>query len=108
MDFSISLETQSNLSKDHQEAVSAFTAKRRPNSLVADIMGQQRVGSGEQHSRAPARSGSAPILELKEHVLYLGPTPYVAVSGRFRSPRITRSGPNICRNLGASAIRAVI
>ena len=31
MDLSISLETQSNLSKDHQEAVSAFTAKRRPN-----------------------------------------------------------------------------
>jgi hypothetical protein len=25
------LETQSNLSKDHQEAVSAFAAKRRPN-----------------------------------------------------------------------------
>lgn len=31
MDLSISLETQSNLSKDHQEPVSAFTAKRRPN-----------------------------------------------------------------------------
>src|ERR1019366_8775031 len=31
MDLSISLETQSNLTKDHQEAVTAFTAKRRPN-----------------------------------------------------------------------------
>jgi len=31
MDLSLSLETQSNLSKDHQEAVSAFTAKRPPN-----------------------------------------------------------------------------
>jgi enoyl-CoA hydratase len=31
MDLSLSLETQSNLSKDHQEAVSAFAAKRRPN-----------------------------------------------------------------------------
>lgn len=30
MDLSLSLETQSNLSKDHQEAVSAFTAKRAP------------------------------------------------------------------------------
>ena len=31
MDLSIALETQSNLSKDHQEAVSAFKAKRKPN-----------------------------------------------------------------------------
>jgi enoyl-CoA hydratase len=31
MDLSLSLETQSNLSKDHQEAVSAFAGKRRPN-----------------------------------------------------------------------------
>jgi len=31
MDLSLSLETQSNLSRDHQEAVSAFTQKRRPN-----------------------------------------------------------------------------
>lgn len=31
MDLSIALETQSNLSKDHQEAVHAFKAKRRPN-----------------------------------------------------------------------------
>ena len=31
MDLSISLETQSNLSKDHQEAVSAFGQKRKPN-----------------------------------------------------------------------------
>ena len=31
MDLSLSLETQSNLSKDHQEAVSAFAVKRRPN-----------------------------------------------------------------------------
>ena len=31
MDLSISLETQSNLSKDHQEAVWAFAQKRRPN-----------------------------------------------------------------------------
>ncbi len=30
MDLSLSLETQSNMSKDHQEAVSAFGAKRRP------------------------------------------------------------------------------
>ena len=30
MDLSLSLETQSNLSKDHQEAVSAFAEKRRP------------------------------------------------------------------------------
>jgi enoyl-CoA hydratase len=30
MDLSLSLETQSNLTKDHQEAVSAFTAKRAP------------------------------------------------------------------------------
>ena len=30
MDLSLSLETQSNLSKDHQEAVAAFAAKRRP------------------------------------------------------------------------------
>jgi enoyl-CoA hydratase len=30
MDLSLSLETQSNLSRDHQEAVSAFAAKRRP------------------------------------------------------------------------------
>jgi hypothetical protein len=31
MDLSLSLETQSNLSKDHQEAVWAFAQKRRPN-----------------------------------------------------------------------------
>ena len=31
MDLSLSLETQSNLSKDHQEAVRAFAAKQRPN-----------------------------------------------------------------------------
>lgn len=31
MDLSISLETQSNLSKDHQEAVSAFAARRKPD-----------------------------------------------------------------------------
>jgi enoyl-CoA hydratase len=31
MDLSISLETQSNLSKDHQEAVAAFSQKRKPN-----------------------------------------------------------------------------
>jgi enoyl-CoA hydratase len=31
MDLSLSLETQSNQSQDHQEAVSAFAAKRRPN-----------------------------------------------------------------------------
>jgi enoyl-CoA hydratase len=31
MDLSLSLETQSNLSKDHQEAVSAFAQKRQPN-----------------------------------------------------------------------------
>jgi enoyl-CoA hydratase len=31
MDLSLGLETQSNLSKDHQEAVSAFAQKRRPN-----------------------------------------------------------------------------
>ena len=31
MDLSLSLETQSNLTKDHQEAVTAFAAKRRPN-----------------------------------------------------------------------------
>ena len=31
MDLSLSLETQSNLTKDHQEAVSAFAEKRRPN-----------------------------------------------------------------------------
>jgi enoyl-CoA hydratase len=31
MDLSLSLETQSRLSKDHQEAISAFAAKRRPN-----------------------------------------------------------------------------
>ena len=31
MDLSLSLETQSNLSKDHQEAVTAFIAKRPPN-----------------------------------------------------------------------------
>jgi enoyl-CoA hydratase len=31
MDLSLSLETQSNLSKDHQEAVWAFTQKRRPS-----------------------------------------------------------------------------
>jgi enoyl-CoA hydratase len=30
MDLSLSLETQSNLTKDHQEAVSAFAEKRRP------------------------------------------------------------------------------
>src|SRR6266851_8756966 len=30
-DLSLSLETQSNLSKDHQEAVWAFAQKRRPN-----------------------------------------------------------------------------
>jgi enoyl-CoA hydratase len=30
MDLSLSLETQSNLSKDHQQAVSAFAAKRLP------------------------------------------------------------------------------
>ena len=30
MDLSLSLETQSNLSKDHQEAVHAFGEKRRP------------------------------------------------------------------------------
>jgi enoyl-CoA hydratase len=33
MDLSLSLEAQSNLSMDHQEAVSAFAAKRRPNFL---------------------------------------------------------------------------
>jgi hypothetical protein len=31
MDLSLSLETRSNLSKDHQEAVSAFSEKRRPS-----------------------------------------------------------------------------
>ena len=31
MDLSLSLETQSNSPKDHQEAVSAFAAKRPPN-----------------------------------------------------------------------------
>jgi enoyl-CoA hydratase len=31
MDLSLSLETQSNQSNDHQESVSAFAAKRRPN-----------------------------------------------------------------------------
>jgi enoyl-CoA hydratase len=31
MDLSLSLETQSNLSKDHQEAVSAFRDKRKPS-----------------------------------------------------------------------------
>jgi enoyl-CoA hydratase len=31
MDLSLSLETQSNLSSDHQEAVSAFREKRKPN-----------------------------------------------------------------------------
>ena len=30
MDLSLSVETQSNLSTDHQEAVSAFTNKRKP------------------------------------------------------------------------------
>ena len=30
MDLSLSLETQSNLSRDHQEAVSAFGAKGKP------------------------------------------------------------------------------
>ena len=30
VDLSLSLETQSNLTKDHQEAVSAFAEKRRP------------------------------------------------------------------------------
>ena len=30
MYLSLSLETQSNLSKDHQEAVSTFAAKRQP------------------------------------------------------------------------------
>jgi enoyl-CoA hydratase/carnithine racemase len=29
--LSLSLETQSNLSRDHQEAVRAFAAKQRPN-----------------------------------------------------------------------------
>jgi enoyl-CoA hydratase len=31
MDLSLGLETQSNLSKDHQEAIWAFAQKRRPN-----------------------------------------------------------------------------
>jgi len=31
MDLSLGLKTQSNLSKDHQEAVWAFAQKRRPN-----------------------------------------------------------------------------
>jgi enoyl-CoA hydratase len=31
MDLSLSLETQSNVSMDHQEAVWAFAQKRRPN-----------------------------------------------------------------------------
>jgi len=31
MDLSLSLETRSNLSKDHQEAVWAFAQKRRPS-----------------------------------------------------------------------------
>jgi len=31
MDLSLSLETHSNLTKDHQEAVWAFAQKRRPN-----------------------------------------------------------------------------
>jgi hypothetical protein len=31
MDLSISVETQSNFSSDHQEAVTAFTNKRKPN-----------------------------------------------------------------------------
>ena len=31
MDLSLSLETQSNLSENHQEAVWAFAQKRRPN-----------------------------------------------------------------------------
>ena len=33
MDLSLSLETQSNLTKDHQEAVSAFAEKRRPKFI---------------------------------------------------------------------------
>ena len=33
IDLSLSLETQSNLSKDHQEAVWAFAQKRRPNFI---------------------------------------------------------------------------
>jgi enoyl-CoA hydratase len=31
MDLSLSLETQSNVTRDHQEAVSAFAQKRPPN-----------------------------------------------------------------------------
>jgi enoyl-CoA hydratase len=31
MDLSLSLKTQSNLTKDHQEAVSVFAEKHRPN-----------------------------------------------------------------------------
>ncbi len=31
MDLSLSVETQSNLSSDHQEAVTAFTNKRKPD-----------------------------------------------------------------------------
>jgi enoyl-CoA hydratase len=31
MDLSLSVETQSNLSSDHQEAVSAFGEKRKPD-----------------------------------------------------------------------------
>jgi hypothetical protein len=33
MDLSLSLETKSNLSKDHQEAVWAFAQKRRPHFM---------------------------------------------------------------------------
>jgi len=36
MDLSLSLETQSNLWKDHQEAVSASAQKRRPQRLLIE------------------------------------------------------------------------
>ena len=36
MDLSLSLETQSNLWKDHQEAVSASAQKRRPPRLLIE------------------------------------------------------------------------
>ncbi len=51
MDQSLSRETQSNLSKDHQEAVWAFAQKRRPNST-----------GPEHHSSMPPRFRRDPRL----------------------------------------------
>ena len=63
MDLSIALETQSNLSKDHQEAVSAFKAKRTPNFTGEEqdwhCSPAHTPGSSAQPTNCPAAAALA-------------------------------------------------